>query len=271
MNTNNQLRKKELYGFFALTFVIFWILLGLTGFAISLGISPALQTVLKNVCAWSSTFAVLILFKKLYPQKTLLQHIKENFKSQIKWQVILFVILTQLTVYFLALISYSIVNKLSFSSIEFVALPSILPLLIINITSGPLGEELGWRGFVYNELRVKYSLIQTAVIIGFVWGFWHFPLWLLSGYQGVDLVAYISVFMVSIIEISILIALFYDENRNLFFPILIHFLFNFLLTLVKIDLIQLFIYTAIFNAVALFLILVAQKVMAIKAENHEFD
>jgi len=81
MNTNNQLRKKELYSFFALTFVIFWILLGMTGFAISLGISPALQTVLKNICAWSSTFAVLILFKKLYPQKNIASAHQREFQA----------------------------------------------------------------------------------------------------------------------------------------------------------------------------------------------
>jgi len=260
MNVTTQPRKKNLYRFFALTYLVFWILLALTGLAISLGISPALQTVLKNVCAWSPTFAVLILFKKLYPRKSLLQYIKENFQSKIQWQTVLYVVLIQLAVYFLVLITYSLINQVGFASIEFIPLSSILPLFLINITSGPLGEELGWRGFAYNELRVKYSLIKTAMLIGLVWGFWHFPLWLLSGYQGLDLVIYILTFMVSIIEISLLIALFYDESRNLFIPILIHFLFNFLLSLVKIDLIQLFIYTIIFNTLAICLILLAKKV-----------
>ena len=151
------------------------------------------------------------------------------------------------------------VNKVDFSSLEFVPFSSILSLFIINITSGPLGEELGWRGFVYNELRTKYSLFTSAVIIGFAWGIWHFPLWLLSGFQGMDLLVYILVFMVSIIEVSILISLFYDDNRNLCFPILIHFLFNFLLNLVKMDLIPLFVYTALFNALAIFTIMLVRK------------
>lgn len=262
MNTNHPLKKNKLLPFFVLTYVIFWILLGITGFAISLGISPALQYIFKNICAWSPTFAVFILFKKLYPQKSLFLHIKDNFTSKIQWQMVLFVILLQLAVFFGALVTYSIVNKVSFSSIEFVALPSILPLFIVNITSGPLGEELGWRGFAYNDLRVKYSYIKTAVIIGLVWGLWHFPLWLLSGYQGMELVVYILVFMVSIIEMSILIALFYDANKNLFFPILVHFLNNFLLTLVKVDLIQLFLFTAIFNALAIFVVMAVKTVQS---------
>ncbi len=259
MNSNQSPRKKELIRYFALTNLIFWILLGMAGFAISLGISPTLETTLKNICAWSPTFAVLILFKKLYPEKTLSQYIKGNFKTKIKWQTVFLVILLQLVIFVAALFTFSIVNKVDFSSLEFVPFTSILSLFIINITSGPLGEELGWRGFIYNELRSKNSLITSAMIIGLAWGLWHFPLWLLSGFQGMDLLAYILVFMLSIIEVSILIALFYDDNRNLFFPILIHFLFNFLLNLVKIDLIQLIMYTALFNAVAIFTIMLVRK------------
>lgn len=259
MNSNPLLRKKELIRYFALTNLIFWILLGMTGFAISLGISPALETTLKNICAWSSTLAILILFKKLNPQKRFLQHIKDNFKTKIKWQTVILVSLLQLGIYVAALVTFSMVNKVDFSSLDFVPFSSILSLFIINITSGPLGEELGWRGFAYNELRTKYSLIASAVIIGLAWGLWHFPLWLLSGFQGKDLLVYILVFMVSIIEVSILIALFYDDNGNLFYPILIHFLFNFLLNLVKIDLIPLFIYTALFNALAIFTLLLVRK------------
>lgn len=259
MNSNYSLRKKELIRYFALTNLIFWILLGITGLAISHGISPALETTLKNICAWTSTFVILMMFKKLFPQKTLIEYIKDNFKTKIKWQTVILVILLQLVIYIAALFTFSTVNKVNFSSLEFVPLSSILSIFIINITSGPLGEELGWRGFAYNELRTKYSLITSAVIIGLAWGLWHFPLWLLSGFQGSDLLVYILVFMVSIIEVSILIALFYDDNRNLFFPILIHFLFNFLLNLVKIDLIQLFVYSALFNGLVIITILLVRR------------
>lgn len=259
MNSNQSPRKKELIRYFALTNLIFWILLGMTGLAISLGISPALETTLKNICAWSSTFAVLIMFKKLYPQKTLIQHIKDNFKTKIKWQTVFSVVVIQTAIYTAALFTYTTLNNVKFYSLEFVPLSSILSLIIINISSGPLGEELGWRGFAYNELRTRYSLITSTVIIGLAWGLWHFPLWLLSGFQGMDLLVYILVFMVSINEVSILIGLFYDDNRNLFFPILIHFLFNFLLNLVKMDLIPLFVYTALFNALAISMIILVRK------------
>jgi hypothetical protein len=259
MTAIDQFKKGQLYRFIILTYVIFWVLLGMTGLAISLGIPPVVEIVLKNICAWSSTFAILILFKRIYPQKSLIEHLKDNFSPKIKLRTIGHIVLIQGSVFLLALISYSIVNNVKIAALDFIAPASILPILIINLTSGAVGEELGWRGFAYQQFRQKYSLIQSAVLIGLIWGFWHFPLWLLSGYQGGELFLYIVVFMISIIEVSILIALFYDKNRNLFLPILIHFLYNVLLQTVKVNLIPLFIYTAIFNGVAIIVLYLARR------------
>lgn len=38
-----------------------------------------------------------------------------------------------------------------------------------------LGEELGWRGFLYKELR-PLGFWTSSLIIGVIWGFWHLPL-----------------------------------------------------------------------------------------------
>lgn len=38
-----------------------------------------------------------------------------------------------------------------------------------------LGEELGWRGFLYKELK-PVGFWTSSLIIGIVWGFWHLPL-----------------------------------------------------------------------------------------------
>jgi uncharacterized protein len=44
--------------------------------------------------------------------------------------------------------------------------------------AGPLGEELGWRGFLLPEFQGKSSAIKSSVIIGVIWYFWHTPLFL---------------------------------------------------------------------------------------------
>jgi membrane protease YdiL (CAAX protease family) len=42
-----------------------------------------------------------------------------------------------------------------------------------------LGEELGWRGYLLKALQNK-KLLSASLIIGTVWGIWHFPLILLG-------------------------------------------------------------------------------------------
>jgi len=45
-----------------------------------------------------------------------------------------------------------------------------------------IGEEIGWRGYLYRVLGFKTSLINT-IVIGCVWGFWHSSAILLLGYN----------------------------------------------------------------------------------------
>ncbi|MDI9620070.1 MAG: CPBP family intramembrane metalloprotease [Candidatus Nezhaarchaeota archaeon] len=45
-----------------------------------------------------------------------------------------------------------------------------------------LGEEIGWRGYLYRLLSSK-SRITTSLIIGLLWGLWHAPATLLLGYN----------------------------------------------------------------------------------------
>ena len=56
-----------------------------------------------------------------------------------------------------------------------------LLLLLMGVIAGftvnaifALGEEIGWRGLMYEEL--KGSLIRKSFIIGTVWALWHWPL-----------------------------------------------------------------------------------------------
>jgi uncharacterized protein len=43
-------------------------------------------------------------------------------------------------------------------------------------------EELGWTGFAVPELRKRYGILPTGLIMGLLWGAWHFPLF--SGSAG---------------------------------------------------------------------------------------
>ena len=46
-------------------------------------------------------------------------------------------------------------------------------------------EEVGWSGFAAPHLRARYSTVATGLMIGVVWGAWHFPLfWETNSFAG---------------------------------------------------------------------------------------
>lgn len=55
----------------------------------------------------------------------------------------------------------------------------MLLLVGINLAMGPLGEELGWRGFLLPTLLQRYEPALAALWVGLAWGLWHLPLWFL--------------------------------------------------------------------------------------------
>jgi len=55
---------------------------------------------------------------------------------------------------------------------------ALIAAYTINALFG-LGEELGWRGYLLNALKGK-KFLHVSLIIGTVWGLWHFPLILLG-------------------------------------------------------------------------------------------
>ena len=46
-----------------------------------------------------------------------------------------------------------------------------------------LGEEIGWRGFLFPELRERFGRTKSVLLGGAIHGAWHFPLMLLMGYE----------------------------------------------------------------------------------------
>lgn len=48
-------------------------------------------------------------------------------------------------------------------------------LLVLGIAAGltTVLEETGWTGFAIPRLRLRYSILATGLIVGFLWGAWH--------------------------------------------------------------------------------------------------
>ena len=46
----------------------------------------------------------------------------------------------------------------------------------LNFFTGPLAEEFGWRGYLLDRLRLRFTPIVAGLIIGPIWAVWHLPL-----------------------------------------------------------------------------------------------
>jgi uncharacterized protein len=62
-------------------------------------------------------------------------------------------------------------------------LMEILPMVaLFAVFSGPLGEEIGWRGFALPKLLETRSALAASLIVGSVWAVWHLPLILVGDF-----------------------------------------------------------------------------------------
>lgn len=60
---------------------------------------------------------------------------------------------------------------------------TIAILIAFNLVLGPLGEELGWRGYLQVSLQQQIGWLGAALVIGVIWFLWHVPLWLVPSPQ----------------------------------------------------------------------------------------
>ena len=235
------------------TYLLFWILFLITGAAIYLNAPLLIQTIMKYVCAWTSTFVFLFLFKNLYPNYSLLVYLKKQFT---KISILDFIIpmIIQLLIIFIAIVCVSYLDNVSIKNIKLFNISILLQLFISNIIYGPMREELGWRCYALNELQKKYSPLISSLIIGLLWALWHFPLWFMSGYSGHASAVYIIFFMIGIISLSVFLTFFYNRSKNILIAVWVHFLFNYLLQIAIVNNYKLIVITSIIYLITIIFI-----------------
>ena len=73
----------------------------------------------------------------------------------------------------LAVISGEPVPEIAVLPQLWVIIPAFFYILFLG---GPLQEEFGWRGYALDRLQEKYNALVSSVMLGFIWGLWHLPL-----------------------------------------------------------------------------------------------
>jgi membrane protease YdiL (CAAX protease family) len=86
-----------------------------------------------------------------------------------------------------------------FAGVDLVPNPGSVPLpklilvfFFFAIVDGPVGEEIGWRGFLLPRLLENYGAIFASTFIGIVWFAWHLPLYIATDKFDITLFFFLS-------------------------------------------------------------------------------
>jgi uncharacterized protein len=100
------------------------------------------------------------------------------------------------------------------------AVPYFLAMLLV----GGGQEEFGWRGYAQEPLQERFGVIGGSIVLGIVWGLWHFPLWLMGDeHSNYPFLA----FMLFTISTSLIMAFLYNASgKKLVIPLIMHAMSN---------------------------------------------
>lgn len=88
---------------------------------------------------------------------------------------------------------YSQLGEMGMAQLEAIGM-SVWTYIIVNSVAAmiwapwlnmfvAIGEEAGWRGAMYPMLKERYGKIKGRFIGGIIWGAWHWPVMILTGYE----------------------------------------------------------------------------------------
>lgn len=220
------------------TYLVFWLMvLGICGTAAMVfHASPFVMRILSNICAWSPTIVLFIMFRKLRPNMTLKKFCQSAFSGSVKWylMILLSVVIAGgicLSIWFLSLLQGR--NFLSYFTLGNY---SLLTSFVLSLLSGPTGEEAGWRGYLRVELNKRYSFLKASILQGVIWAFWHTVLWFIdSDFMGLSMIPYVISNVIVMSCLAIVMNVVLEKNNNLLYAILIHFAFNFMYCFLLVD------------------------------------
>ena len=89
---------------------------------------------------------------------------------------------------------------------------------LVFLVGGPLGEELGWRGFALPALQARLGWRSASLALGVMWGLWHLPLFFVA--QSAQGNGSMAIFFVLIVATSVFYTWLYNRSAGSLLPVL---------------------------------------------------
>lgn len=212
--------------YYLLVFLISWggglIVLGPGGF-MGTTVTPRTQLLLGVPMGILGPFAAGLLMTNIIygkPGLRLLVSRLTRWRVGIGWYA--FALLTAPVITTLSLLARSATPAIASTTDK---LGLLLMGLAIGLGSSPFFEEVGWVGFATPELRKRFGVLATGLLMGVLWGVWHFPAFSATGRLSEPLspVVFTAALLFTwLIPYRILIVWLYDHTQSLLLAIIMH-------------------------------------------------
>lgn len=221
--------------FFVFTFIWTWLFY----FAIIvLGLDPYQGTgMILLICGGCSpTFVAISMMLTTYKNEEKIDYLKRTYQLKrigVKWWF--FIILLFPVIFAVSigtdLLTGGILPGMTNLRAVITSPISFIPLILLSFMSGPFSEEFGWRGFALDPLLGRFGFTKGSVLLGFVWGVWHLPLYFMPqtwhGQMGFQFAGFPTFILMSI-GLAIIMSLVYvSTNRSILSALLMHLFSNF--------------------------------------------
>lgn len=190
MSSLEFIKRNSVLTYFSIVFIISWgliiILAGPGNLPIDAEQSKKLLPLLYILMLVGPSLAGVLLIGFINGKAGLLK-LKErllNWREGIRWYLVALLTAPILASVILLLFSY-LSPEFNYSIFSFQEkAPYLLSGIVIGLIVG-LFEEIGWSGFVVPKLRLRYNIFMTGLIVGILWGAWHFILfWESDSFSG---------------------------------------------------------------------------------------
>jgi membrane protease YdiL (CAAX protease family) len=157
-----------------------------------------------------------------------------RWKLSIKWYLV--VLFINLVLLLIPLLVGAIAGLMPIDDIRFTTGSYLLFFFIVQAFTSGLGEESGWRGFLYPRLKQNHEQSRAVWYMGLIWAVWHYPFVILfsfgattqepSFYMLINIALSLAGFTMSIIGMSFIYAWLINSTKSILLAILFHALNN---------------------------------------------
>jgi membrane protease YdiL (CAAX protease family) len=173
------------------------------------------------VTVWSPTVIALALsfsFEGASGVRDLLGFLFRRFSKNNLWY------LTGILVPVAAVASAIIIVRHLHFGTAFIPLAALPMTVGLQIFTGAMGEELGWRAFLLPRLERRLTPRVAALVMAITWALWHLPAFFFPGLPQQHLPP--LAFLLMVAAFGIFLALLFNRTGNVVSTMLAHFSFN---------------------------------------------